>query len=236
MSIIKRYNKANNTVYVYESESYWDKENQKSRSKRKLIGKVDPVTGEIVPTGKPGRKRKEDTIDTAEETVELIKKGKELNERRREKVLEKTTDYTVSGGEAASQKEPDYREMYERCSAELKICKARLDGKDEVIADFQRRITEAEREIKKLRSAIKKAQKILTQAGEKMLDWNAYKADGETDSEKKYFTDSIAVYVQRKDQDTLLNGKQLNLSQKQDEPSSDTDTEDNAPTPDEKKP
>lgn len=122
MSIIKRYNKANNTVYVYESESYWDKENQKSRSKRKLIGKVDPVTGEIVPTGKPGRKRK------TEET---------------------------------------YREMYERCSAELKICKARLDGKEEVIADFQRRITEAEHEIKKLRSAIKKAQKSLTQTGGK---------------------------------------------------------------------
>lgn len=56
MAIIKKYNKSNGTTYVYESESYWDKDKKQPRSKRKLIGKLDPVTGEIVPTGTRGRK------------------------------------------------------------------------------------------------------------------------------------------------------------------------------------
>jgi hypothetical protein len=56
VAIIKKYNKENGTTYVYDSVSYWDKEKQQPRSKRKLIGKLDPVTGEIVPTGGRGRK------------------------------------------------------------------------------------------------------------------------------------------------------------------------------------
>lgn len=62
MALIKKYNKDNDTTYVYESVSYWDKEKQQPRSKRKLIGKIDKVTGEIVPTGgRTGRKVKENT-------------------------------------------------------------------------------------------------------------------------------------------------------------------------------
>lgn len=55
MAIIKVYNKERDTTYVYDSYSYWDKEKKQPRSKRKLIGKIDPVSGEIVPTGKRGR-------------------------------------------------------------------------------------------------------------------------------------------------------------------------------------
>ena len=58
MAIVKQYHKDSNTTYVYESTSYWDAEKGQSRSKRKVIGKVDPVTGEIVPTGGRGRKKK----------------------------------------------------------------------------------------------------------------------------------------------------------------------------------
>lgn len=42
------------TTYVYDSVSYWDKDLKQPRSKRKLIGKLDPDTGEIIPTGKKG--------------------------------------------------------------------------------------------------------------------------------------------------------------------------------------
>lgn len=42
---------------IYESESYWDKEKKQPRSRRKLIGKLDEETGEIIPTGKSGRKK-----------------------------------------------------------------------------------------------------------------------------------------------------------------------------------
>ena len=59
MAIIRQYHKDTDTTYVYESTSYWDAEKQQSRSKRKLLGKVDPQTGEIIPTGKRGRKKKE---------------------------------------------------------------------------------------------------------------------------------------------------------------------------------
>lgn len=59
-SIIKKLNKQTGVTYVYESESYWDKEKKQPRSKRKLIGKIDEQTGEIVPTGgRKGRKKKE---------------------------------------------------------------------------------------------------------------------------------------------------------------------------------
>lgn len=50
MSIVKLYNRDRDVTYVYESESYWDKEKKQPRSRRKLIGKIDPETGEIVPT------------------------------------------------------------------------------------------------------------------------------------------------------------------------------------------
>ena len=58
MAIVKIHNKARSVTYVYESHSYWDKELKQPRSDRKLIGKVDPETGETIPTGKRGRQRK----------------------------------------------------------------------------------------------------------------------------------------------------------------------------------
>ena len=52
MAIVKVHNKARNITYVYESVSYWDKELKQPRSHRKLIGRIDPATGDVVPTGK----------------------------------------------------------------------------------------------------------------------------------------------------------------------------------------
>jgi hypothetical protein len=50
MAIIKQFDKRSGITYAYESHSYWDKEKKTSRAKRKLIGRVDPITGEINPT------------------------------------------------------------------------------------------------------------------------------------------------------------------------------------------
>lgn len=55
MAIVKVHNKTRNVTYVYESVSYWDKELKQPRSHRKLIGRIDPATGNIVPTGKRGK-------------------------------------------------------------------------------------------------------------------------------------------------------------------------------------
>ncbi|MBO6298377.1 MAG: hypothetical protein J6N53_05975 [Lachnospiraceae bacterium] len=66
MAYIKQYHKDTDTTYVYESESYWDPEKKQARSRRKVVGKLDPVTGEIIPTGKRGRKKKD--VTATEET------------------------------------------------------------------------------------------------------------------------------------------------------------------------
>lgn len=50
MKIIYQTNKKTGVTYAYRNEPYWDKEKQQSRAKRKLIGKLDPDTGELVPT------------------------------------------------------------------------------------------------------------------------------------------------------------------------------------------
>jgi len=50
MSLVKMHNKKTGVTYVYESRSYWDKEKKQPRNERKLIGKLDPITGEIIPT------------------------------------------------------------------------------------------------------------------------------------------------------------------------------------------
>lgn len=65
MAIIKQYHRDTDTTYVYESISYWDAEKGQSRSRRKCIGKIDPDTGKIIPTGKRGRKKKEVQSATA---------------------------------------------------------------------------------------------------------------------------------------------------------------------------
>lgn len=50
MAIIKQFDKRTGITYVYDSKAYYDKEKKCSRAKRTLIGKLDPATGEIIPT------------------------------------------------------------------------------------------------------------------------------------------------------------------------------------------
>ncbi|MEA4868308.1 MAG: hypothetical protein VB097_07420, partial [Rikenellaceae bacterium] len=59
MKIIKQLDKRSGITYAYESISWWDKEKKQSRSTRRLIGRVDEESGEIMLTD--GRCRKEDS-------------------------------------------------------------------------------------------------------------------------------------------------------------------------------
>ncbi len=61
MALIHLHDKRRNVTYVYESTNYWDKEAKKYKAHRKLIGKLDE-NGEIVPTGKRGRPKKEPLV------------------------------------------------------------------------------------------------------------------------------------------------------------------------------
>lgn len=96
----KCYNKKTGVTYVYEVlENYWDKERHQARNKRRMIGKIDPATGEMIPTGKRGRTKNQgnkehgsalssvEQIDYrklyAEMKHEVTKKEKELAGSRR---------------------------------------------------------------------------------------------------------------------------------------------------------
>lgn len=54
-SITHHRNKKTGAVYVYSVESYWDKEKKAPRNKQVCLGRLDPETGEVVPSK---RKRK----------------------------------------------------------------------------------------------------------------------------------------------------------------------------------
>jgi len=57
MAIVYQHDKRSGITYAYDSHAWWDKEKQMSRATRRLIGRVDPATGQIVPTN--GRNRKD---------------------------------------------------------------------------------------------------------------------------------------------------------------------------------
>lgn len=88
MSIVKNKDKRTGITYVYESESYWDKEKQQPRSHRRLIGKLDEATGEIIPTDGRGHNRKDHkekalsdtTLSTESVSDEILKeKDREIH-------------------------------------------------------------------------------------------------------------------------------------------------------------
>ena len=73
MSIVYQTDKRSGITYAYESKAYWDSEKKQSRSKRTLIGRVDPETGEIRKTD--GRCRKNSPC----QTVQLTEQDEILN-------------------------------------------------------------------------------------------------------------------------------------------------------------
>ena len=49
-SLVHVKNPKNGITYVYESFSYWDRDKQQARNRRTCIGKLDPETGEFIPS------------------------------------------------------------------------------------------------------------------------------------------------------------------------------------------
>ena len=63
MAMVKQLDKRSGITYVYESVSYWDREKKQPRSKRTLIGRLNPATGEIVQTDGRGKRRTQKDAD-----------------------------------------------------------------------------------------------------------------------------------------------------------------------------
>ncbi|MBR6416506.1 MAG: hypothetical protein IKS22_10435 [Bacteroidales bacterium] len=58
MSVVKIKDKRNGVTYVYEQDKgVYDPETKQTRTHRVLIGKIDPSTGEMVPTRGWGKNR-----------------------------------------------------------------------------------------------------------------------------------------------------------------------------------
>ena len=83
-SIVYQIDKKTGTKYAFESVSYWDKDKKQPRSKRKYLGKVDPETGEIIPSR--GRSTHSEE-NNASDKDELRALHEEIQER--DKTIEK---------------------------------------------------------------------------------------------------------------------------------------------------
>ena len=81
MAILKQHDKRSGITYVYESKSYWDTEKKMSRAKRKLIGRLDPETGEIIPTDGRNRKKKPESAEAEEEPKDYKKLYEKLQKK-----------------------------------------------------------------------------------------------------------------------------------------------------------
>jgi len=77
-NIVFQENKKSGVIYAYEDRPYWNSKKKQARSNRKLLGKVDPLTGDIVATRE--RKARVPTAETpvntnaSIESVQIIKK------------------------------------------------------------------------------------------------------------------------------------------------------------------
>ncbi len=91
MSIVKCKGK-NGRVYAYLSTSHYDPEKKSSRPTRKYLGRVDPETGEIIPTrGKRSSAEAEEAKKDAEAAAKKELEGLRaqlLEERLRNEELE----------------------------------------------------------------------------------------------------------------------------------------------------
>ena len=96
-------------IYAYENLGTWDKVNKKPICRRRLIGKVDPVTKEIVPTDQRNKSQSPDYVQPPYEKgyempttlaiLRLLKENYELKQKIEE--LEKKIAEATAKTEAA---------------------------------------------------------------------------------------------------------------------------------------
>ena len=90
MGIIYQLDKRTGITYAYENHSFWDKEQQKRRATRKLIGRVNTETGEITPTDGRCKKMAETSVlpKTVKECREMIIALQKENEELKAEIEE----------------------------------------------------------------------------------------------------------------------------------------------------
>ena len=81
MTITYNKDKRTGITYAYETTYTWNKELKQSRSKRTLIGRVDKITGKIVPTDGRCKKRSPSYVAQPDELPSDIKQLHEMISR-----------------------------------------------------------------------------------------------------------------------------------------------------------
>ncbi len=87
MAIIKQFDKRSGITYVYDSKSYYDKEKKCSRANRTLIGKIDPDTGEMIPTDGRNKGAKSKPQSSSPD-IDKDKRIRELEDENRQLILQ----------------------------------------------------------------------------------------------------------------------------------------------------
>ncbi len=87
MAIIKQLDKRSGITYVYDSKSYYDKEKKCSRAKRTLIGKIDPDTGEMIPTDGRNKGAKSKPTPSSPD-IDKDRRIQELEDENRQLILQ----------------------------------------------------------------------------------------------------------------------------------------------------
>ncbi|MBR1684249.1 MAG: hypothetical protein IJ708_03870 [Clostridia bacterium] len=80
MSIVLQHDSRTNTTYAYHNVVTWIKDEKRSHQKRTLIGRVSPVTGEIIPTAGNRRRNQVDENLIKEEIEAYNQKVKARNQ------------------------------------------------------------------------------------------------------------------------------------------------------------
>ena len=93
---IVKYKNQSGVTYAYEQTSSYDSERKQSRPVRKYLGRVDPETGEIIPTtgkrGRPSRKSAESRPEGQEPDYKTLFEEKCLELERLQKELVNTKE------------------------------------------------------------------------------------------------------------------------------------------------
>lgn len=122
MARIECFDKRVGITYVYDSESYYDAEHHQSRSHRKLIGKIDPETGEMIPTGPKGRpSKKQPAANTGE------------------------------AGEADPRDYADYKKMYENAVSGLERKDEKIDALERALRESKAEASRLRGTVSKIR-------------------------------------------------------------------------------------
>ena len=83
-SIVYHTDSKTGNKYAYESKSYRDPETRKVKTKKTYLGRVDPVTGDIIPKAEPGKRNRlpstRQMAQVSEETKKQIESLSEENE------------------------------------------------------------------------------------------------------------------------------------------------------------